>query len=578
MGVALVAWGRFFAHDGSRITVPAPSTTPGAPWLLDFLAGEVGELRKAGFSVIQLPPISKAQGGAGDGCDGYGVFDRRDIGSKAQQGSLPTRYGDADSLRRFIANAHSEGLDVYLDIVLHQLMAENGGPGVFRYLGANGVPDIGRGAMHRGCFRGAPPANRPPDAVPVPADDFEFGRELVYQNCEPPGYTIEDALDYGDWLFRTTGADGARCDDVKGMWAPFVSRFMRSRAMADKFFYSEFFDGNPDRLDGWATGEPMSSRSLVSDFTLHWALQAACDKGAVRGLDHAGYIARNPFLACTFVDNPDTDTSPGEGIVSSKLLGYAYLLSAEGYPFVFGKDYFPSSVWTGAYGLKPWIDNLIWIHEVLANGPTITRFVDDGVFVLNRTGYPGLLTALNFDTWNAREITCDTGFGPNVDLHDYTGSHPDIRTDAAGRSSFRIPSNAFAAGRSYLCFSRAGIAQESHREPRATTQVLFGAVDLDIAPARPGTTSPAGRMWCRAGTPIRAELAVHPKDGITAADVSFAVVSPSGGRLIGGSAEAQGTIERSGWHSLSVSAGAGAQGSAQYELRVTYWGTKEGVR
>ena len=127
MGVALIAWGRFFGPNGSRITVPAPSTTPGAPWLLDFLADEVGRLRDVGFSAIQLPPTSKVQGGAGDGCDGYGVFDRRDLGSKSQQGSVPTRYGSVDSLRRFVANAHAAGLDVYLDVVMHQLIGENGG-------------------------------------------------------------------------------------------------------------------------------------------------------------------------------------------------------------------------------------------------------------------------------------------------------------------------------------------------------------------------------------------------------------------------------------------------------------------
>ena len=241
MGVALIAWGRFFAPNGARITVPAPSTTPNALWLLDFLAGEAGRLRDAGFSAIQLPPTSKAQGGAGDGCDGYGVFDRRDLGSKRQQFSLPTRYGSVDSLRRCIANAHAAGLEVYLDVVMHQLMGENGGPGVFRYLGANGVANAGRGAMHSRMLPGVPPANRPEDAVPVPSDDFEFGRELVYQNCEPPGYTIEDALDYGDWLFRTTDADGGRFDDTKGTWEPFVSQFMRSRAMADKFFLQRVF-------------------------------------------------------------------------------------------------------------------------------------------------------------------------------------------------------------------------------------------------------------------------------------------------------------------------------------------------
>ena len=74
MGVALIAWGRFLDGRGNRVTVPAPSTDPGAVWLLDFLARHAFALRRAGFTAIQLPPTSKAQGGAGAGCDGYGVY------------------------------------------------------------------------------------------------------------------------------------------------------------------------------------------------------------------------------------------------------------------------------------------------------------------------------------------------------------------------------------------------------------------------------------------------------------------------------------------------------------------------
>jgi len=373
MGVALMAWGRFFDRHGNRVTVPAPSTDPGTPWLLDFLAGHALALRQAGFTAIQLPPTSKAQGGAGAGCDGYGVFDPRDLGGKNQQGSLPTRYGSKEALTRLVAVAHACGLDVYLDLVMHQRIGENGGPGVFRYLGADGDRMNGRGKTSPGWFRGVPPENLPDDDVPSVFFDFPFGRELSYQHCRPPRVTIADALDVGDWVFRTSGADGARFDDVKGTWPPFVREFMTHGVMADKFFYAEFFDGNPAVLNGWATRAPMSGRSLVEDFALHWALQSACDGGNARALDGAGYAGWRPDLACTFVDNPDTDTSPGQQIISNKLLAYAFLMTIEGYPFVYGKDYFPESVWPGAYGLQPWIDNLIWIHEHLANGGTVTR-------------------------------------------------------------------------------------------------------------------------------------------------------------------------------------------------------------
>jgi alpha-amylase len=246
-------------------------------------------------------------------------------------------------------------------------------------------------------------------------------------------------------MFRTTGADGARFDDVKGTWAPFVHEFMTYRTMNSKFFYSEFFDGDPATLNWWSTTPPMSGRSLVEDFTLHWALQAACNGYSARPLNSAGYTTWRPDLACTFVDNPDTDTSAGQQIISNKLRAYAFLLSIEGYPFVYAKDYFPSSVWPGAYGLQPWIDNLVWVHEHLANGGTITQHLDDKVIVVNRTGPPGLLTALNFDTNNATPITCPTAFGAHVQLHDYTGHHEDIWTDADGRAASRYQATLSAA-------------------------------------------------------------------------------------------------------------------------------------
>ncbi len=101
--------------------------------------------------------------------------------------------------------------------------------------------------MNPGCFRSVTVR----DDVPDPSDDFAFGDEKLYQRCDPAGYTINDALDFGDWTFRTTGADGARYDDTKGAWAPFVDRFMNHGAMADKAFYSEYFDGNPANLNWW---------------------------------------------------------------------------------------------------------------------------------------------------------------------------------------------------------------------------------------------------------------------------------------------------------------------------------------
>lgn len=160
--------------------------------------------------------------------------------------------------------------------------------------------------------------------MPVPRDDNPFGRELSYQHCRPAGMTESDAIDYLKWSQARTGAVGFRFDDTKGTYAPAVRRIMDSLPAAP--FYSEFFDGDPVNLNGWATSAPMSGRSAVEDFTLHFRLQAACNGFDATQLvaGGAGYWQMNPGLSVGFVDNPDTDTSPGEQVIFNKGLAYAY--------------------------------------------------------------------------------------------------------------------------------------------------------------------------------------------------------------------------------------------------------------
>ena len=559
MTVSLIGWGRFFDKNGNRITVPAPSTDPGKPWLWDLLASEAENLASVGFDRIQLPPASKAQGGDGAGCDGYGIYDPRDLGTKNQQWSIPTRYGTADSLRRLVAVAHRCGLAVDLDIVLHQLIG--GENATYRYLGADGKSMNGRGTMHPGCFVRTPGGGtQPRDDVPVPADDFAFGDEKVYQHSNPARYTIEDALEYGDWLFRTSGADGGRIDDVKGLWAPFVAEFMGHGSMASKPFYGEYFDGNPASLNWWATSAPINGRCAVADFTMHFAIENACNNRTAPTLNGATYAQWNSGLSYGFVDNPDTDTSPGEQVIGSKMLGYAYLLTVNcRQALIYGKDYFPGSVWPGARGLKPLIDNLVYINRTFAYGGQTTRWVDGSVIVIERDGNggpvgnsPGLLTALNFDTYNIRRITCATSFGSNVQLHDYTGRHPDIWTDWQGNATFTIPANAYGSGQSYLCFSRAFSDKPIASTSQRTTQVLFGAPDLDIPPASPGPLKSIARIWVEKNT-----------------TVTFAANNKIEAALLEGAMQVPGNKPaKTGWYEIGVSSRSAS--TVAFELSVTY--------
>jgi len=579
MGVLLHAHYRLMGAGGQKIVMPAPvdKDTPHAPWWWDHLANQAADFRRAGFSAVLLPPACKTASGAAPDADGYGLYDNYDIGSKNQFFNIPTRFGDHERLRRAVAVMHACGLDVYSDVVLHQYYGGNNG--TYQYLGADGKTRDGRFPKHPSCFVGAPP-RVPVDPVANPQGNFAFGDMASYINSTPKGYMLNGAIDAGDWLSRTLGVDGYRIDDTKGMSVEAVRQFLESKSMAGKFAVGEYFDGDPSALHWWVENSGMGGRSNAFDFTLHWTIQAMCNNNSrwwMGGLQGAGYIAIDPTKAVTFVDNPDTDLSPGENVIWNKMLGYALILTAEGYPSVYYKDY---STDAGCYGLKPLIDNLIWIHENLAFGTTLTRWGNDGqVYVFERQGYPGLLVALNNDQSNSYQRTVQTSFGPNTQLHEYTGKHSDIWTNEQGEATFTVPRN--VNGQSYLCFSRTGYGQPFSLNRRATVQTFFGAADLDTGPVENGPAAQAARVWCQEGTEIAAGFKPDTAGWSAGAGIVLEIVDDRGtvlksAQCTAAAKEARVGVHanRSGWFALRTTGhGLPAAGSA-YELTVTYTGTQ----
>jgi alpha-amylase len=580
MGVLLHAHYRLVGQNGQKIVMPAPvdSGTPHAPWWWDHLASQAAELRGCGFSAVLLPPVCKTASGAASDADGYGLYDNYDIGSKNQVFNIPTRFGDDERLRRMIAIMHACGLDVYGDVVMHQY--DGGNDSTYKYLGADGKTLNGRFPKHPSCFVGAPP-RVPVDPVANPQGNFGFGDMASYINATPHGYMLEGAIGAADWLTRTLDLQGYRIDDVKGMAVEAVRQVLDADSMAGRFAVGEYFDGNPSALHWWVWESGMGGRCQVFDFTLHWTIQAMCNGASswwMGGLQGAGYIAVDPMNAVTFVDNPDTDLSPGENVIWNKLLGYALILTAEGYPAVYYKDY---STDAGCYGLKPFIDNLIWIHENLAFGSTLTRWGNDPqVYVFERQGYPGLLVALNNDQSNSYARTVQTSFGANTQLHDYTGKHPDIWTNGSGQASFTIPRN--DNGQSYLCFSRVGYTQGFAVNRRTTTQSFFGAADLDREPAMNGRAVRAGRIWCQHGTEVVVDLSADTSAWTAEAEILFHLTDPQGKALAQQTctkksphAQGRATAEQTGWLVLEVTGQGLADAGASYTMTVTYTGAQE---
>lgn len=554
--------------------VPSPADgDPKTPWWWDHLAAQANELRKAGFSAVWLPPVLKTSAGTNSSSDGYGPFDDYDIGSKDQMGTVPTRFGSRERLQRCVATLRANGLEVYVDMIEHH---RSGDPGnfVFSYKGADGK--LGGGRFPKDPLNFVPNVPRDPHLGGPARDDFPFGRELAPINAKPKGYVFNGLIDAADWLTRALDIQGYRLDDVKGLSTDFLFPFLTSKSMAGKFAFGEYFDGNRTLVNGWVSNpHGMRGRASAFDFPLRFILAAMCNSAGrfnMADLDHAGLAGIAPFNAVTFVENHDTDLH--EPVVTNKLLGYAYILTSEGYPCVYYRDY---STDHNCRGLKPSIDNLIWIHEKLAQGPTQQRWKDFDLFCYERLGGPGLLVALSNDPSAPRTIEVATAFGADVALHDYSGNGADLVTSGQGTARITVPRN--FNGRGYVCYSRAGIDGGFAVSPLAVRQEFEGSADLDLPPAESGQTVHPGRVWCERGTPIRAVLGLP---GLTDdAEVALEIVAPDSQLLAGqkfrGAAAGHGALEttakQGGFHALRLGLGNAPEGvRPAYKLAVTYTG------
>jgi alpha-amylase len=521
MGVLLQGFYKHLPNDA----VPSPADGDSSlAWWWDHLADQANDLRLSGFTAIWIPPVLKAYLGAGKGADGYEPFDDYDIGSRNQKGSLPTRYGTREQLQRCVAIMRANGLDVYVDLVEHQRIGDIE-PFIFRYPGADGTPNIGR--FPKNPLNFLPQVPRDPNLGGPPWEDIAFGRELAPINALPPHYVADNLTDAADWMTRALDIQGYRIDDVKGLSTDFLLPFLNSKSMAGKFAIGELYDGNQTLVNAWIHNpRGMQGRSSAFDFPLKFILNAMCNNAGrfnMADLDHAGLAGSCPQKAVTFVENHDTDLFPKDRIVFNKILAYAYILTSEGYPCVYYRDY---STDVHCYGLKPEIDNLIWIHEKLAEGSTQERWKDFDVFAYERLGGPHLLVALNNDPNSSHRITVATGFGPHASLHDYSGHAENAVTDGNGSVTINIPPN--NNGNGFTCYSRDGLGGGFVIESQTVRQDFEGAPDLDILPALSGKMVTVGRIWSGKNRTITARLIADSTDWTPATMIRIDLLCPKG--------------------------------------------------
>ena len=504
--------------------VPSPYVSyPSAPWWWDRLATNARDIRDAGFTALWIPPCTK--GASGDYSVGYDPFDDYDLGSRLQRGrSIATRYGTREQLERCIAILRSNHLNCYLDLVENH---RNGDPAAepfhFVYRNAYGAKAGGRFEKTRGDFH----PNVPEDPA-VPDDSAQFGRDLAHVNSV--GHHVFGALiDAIDWQTRALDTQGYRMDFVKGISTEWLVPMLTTKSMRTKFVVGEFWDTDRNKVEQWVSDSSiekgMEGRASAFDFPLQSILRRMCDGGNfdMRELDHAGLDGIDPAHAVTFVENHDTDRSDENKIVTNKMLAYAYILTSEGYPCVYYRDY---SLDSGCYRLKPRIDPLIKIHEKLASGTAQERWKDQDLFVFERMGGKHLLVGLN-RAREARTVTVATGFAPGTTLTDYTGMESSVAVNPQGNVVITMPANTDGSG--YVCYAPTGLdlSITDHAPNGAVSQDYEAASDLDIMPARTDRTTDVCRIYAEGGTDIRIALAVGADlPNTTHFELEFSITGP----------------------------------------------------
>lgn len=387
----------------------------GGTWY-DVLAAKAASLRDMrgghGIDRIWFPPPSK--GDSGRFSMGYDPYDYYDLGNYAQKGTIAGRFGTQAQLKAAIAAYHGVGIEVLADVVLNHrgggAAEANPNTGTITYTDFSQVAS-GRATWRHDQFHPSPYEH---------SDDMAFGGYpdvcLAANTPDVVGFPRRDLLDWLGWLQdpANAGFNGWRLDLAQGYRPSFVAELRRATGHA--FAVMEKWDGNTRNLEAQviaAGGTP------AFDFAAYYTLRDICLNPASADLADLldpgkMFVARNPAMAVTFCENHDTDKEPTQ-YLQNKMLAYAFILTWEGYPCLFWKDYFDHGLATLGGQPGNGIDALVWARGALAEGRPRIETLDRGTRELLVYGTtagtrraPGYLVALNIHASEARSAAVTT--------------------------------------------------------------------------------------------------------------------------------------------------------------------------
>jgi alpha-amylase len=366
----------------------------------------------------------------------------------------------------------------------------------------------------------------------------------VFNPAQYNNYSLTEARNWMVWLKKQTGVDGFRWDAVKHFphWVvQDLSWNVKYNAGwanggAQMFNVGEYV-GSSTEMDTYINDVKFSnggSEDLVGtfDFSLREGLYGIVTGGGFYDLGTIpGKQQGNRYRTVPFVNNHDTFRPNGfnaSGDYTSWDTGnelaphinpddpriqvcYAIAMAVDGSPQIFFEDLFDLSTTTrythaatstADLPVRSYLQNLIWCHQKLnfKQGSYIVRWQAGDALVIERSNRA--LIGVN-DTWNTwQQVTVQTNFGANRQLHDYSGANAnDIWTNGSGQATFWIPPcDGSNTRRGYCVWGPSGISGGFAPPTNSTTQEWEMANDLGdshLSSLRQGGALPSGSTALR---------------------------------------------------------------------------------
>ena len=445
-------------------------------------------LHDIGVTAVWIPPAYKADEQQDEG---YATYDLYDLGEFDQKGTIRTKYGTKDELKKMIDELHKYHIAVYLDVVLNHKAGGDftekfmvvevdpkertkalGEP--FEIQGWTGYSFHGRKDKHSdfkwhwyhfsgtgfddaqkrsGVFQIQGEGKAWSEGVDSENGNYDF---LLCNDIDLDHPAVVSELNrWGKWVSNELNLDGMRLDAIKHMKDQFVAQFLdavRSERGNDFYAVGEYWNGDLEALDAYI--EAVGHKVNLFDVPLHYNMFQASQEGKdydLRDILKDTLVEHHPDLAVTIVDNHDTQR--GSSLESNvedwfKTLAYGLiLLMKEGYPCLFYGDY---------YGIKGEksphtriIDILLDARRKYAYGDQIEYFDHPSTIGFIRTGDEehngsGLVFLMSNDEAGSKIMSLGGKHKGEV-WHEITGSiSEEITLDEEGNGEFSVESRNLA--------------------------------------------------------------------------------------------------------------------------------------